>query len=115
MKQQPLLNRRGEPVQEFTATAAKNLFGQVLEHATRDGMVTITRREQPLAVVLSLTEYQALLDADRPVLEALRRDFDSMAAAMNAPGAGDRTLDIFSSSPEQIGRLALKAARRVRG
>ena len=68
-----LRNHRGEEVAvpEFSATEAKNSFGRVLDAASSQGMVAITKRDRPTAVVLSLDAYQALLDARDQALGSL--------------------------------------------
>jgi prevent-host-death family protein len=109
-----LRNRRGDPVREFSASEAKNAFGQVLDAAERDGMVAIRRHDRPRAVVLSLDEYAALLHARDATLAALDAEFDAGCAAMQEPGRDDAMRRALSASPEEMGRIAAKAARRKR-
>ena len=106
-------NPRGEevPVTEFSATEAKNSFGRVLDTAFSQGMVAITKRDRPTAVVLSLDAYQALLSAQAPrPLEALSHEFDDLLQRMQTRTAQDAMMSAFDASPEALGQAALAAA-----
>ena len=64
----PLFHHRsGERVAmpTFTATVAKNEFGHVLDTAVEKGAVAITRHDAPKAVLLSIDEYDALVEIGR--------------------------------------------------
>lgn len=107
-----LRNHRGEqvPVAEFSATEAKNSFGRVLDTASSQGMVAITKRDRTTAVVLSLDAYQALLDAQTQPLGVLSHEFDALLQRMQAPAARDAVLDAFGASPDELGHAAVAAA-----
>ncbi len=111
-----LRNHRGEhiAVPEFSATEAKNSFGKVLDTAISQGMATITKRDRPTAVVLSLDAYQALLDAQHRPLEQLSHEFDLLLQHMQAPSAQDAMMQAFSATPETLGQAAVKAATAPR-
>lgn len=106
-----LRNHRGEhiAVPEFSATEAKNSFGKVLDTAISQGMATITKRDRPTAVVLSLDAYQALLDAQQRPLEQLSHEFDQLLQHMQAPAAQDAMMQAFSASPDALGHAAVQA------
>jgi antitoxin Phd len=112
-----LRNHRGEevPVAEFSATEAKNSFGRVLDTAFSQGMVAITKRDRPTAVVLSLDAYQALLDAQAQPLDNLSHEFDALLQRMQAPAARDAMLDAFDASPDELGLAAVGAAAAAKG
>jgi antitoxin Phd len=112
-----LRNARGEdiPVTEFSATEAKNSFGRVLDAASSQGMVAITKRDRPTAVVLSLDAYQALLGAQAKPLDTLSHEFDALLQRMQAPAARDAMLDAFEASPQELGQAALAAAQAKLG
>ena len=99
----------------FTASDAKNAFGRLLETAERAGMVTITRHNQPKAVLLSIDEYRALAGAPEDALGALSDEFDAMLDRMQAAGARDAMQAAFDTPPHELGRIAVKGARRKRG
>lgn len=109
-----MLNHRGESIEvaEFSATEAKNSFGRVLDTAFSQGMVTITKRDRPTAVVLSIDAYQALLDAQRQPLDSLSHEFDALLDRMQAPGIRTSMIEAFDASPDELGRAAVGQAQR---
>lgn len=106
-----LRNHRGEQVlvPEFSATEAKNSFGRVLDTASSQGMVAITKRDRTTAVVLSLDAYQALVDAQAQPLDALSHEFDALLQRMQAPAARDAMMDAFGASSNELGLAAIQA------
>ncbi len=110
-------NQRGEVVEApaFSASDAKNAFGRILDMAVRTGMVTITRHQEPRAVLLSMEEYLALAGARQNALDTLSGDFDAMLARMQAPGAREAMQSGFDTPARKLGRIAVKGARRRRG
>lgn len=111
-----LRNPRGEdvPVTEFSATEAKNSFGRVLDAASSQGMVAITKRDRTTAVVLSLDAYQALLGAQAKPLDTLSHEFDALLQRMQAPTSRDALMDAFDADPEELGQAAVAAAKSSR-
>lgn len=110
-------NHHGQLVDAPTVSAsdAKNAFGRVLEAAVRQGMVTITRHDEPRAVLLSMDEYRALSSARERSLDALAGEFDALLTRMQAPGMRSAMQTAFDTPDEALGRIALKATRRKRG
>ncbi len=107
-------NRHGEhitpaPVQ---ATVAKNTFGRLLDTAIRGGAVVITKHAAPCAVLLSVEDYTALLQAREQTLDTLSAEFDALLAHMQKPGMGRRMQAAFSASPAQLSRAAVAATRK---
>jgi prevent-host-death family protein len=96
-------------VPEFSATEAKNSFGRVLDAASSQGMVAITKRDRPTAVVLSLDAYQALLDARDQALGSLSHEFDALLLQMQTPASRQGMMDAFDASSEELGAAALAA------
>ncbi len=113
----PFRNHRGDVVDapEFSATEAKNAFGRILDAAARAGMVTITRHDQPKAVILSIEEYKALTGMRQSALDTLSGEFDAMLKRMQAPGARKAMQAGFATPAADLGRIAVKRARRKRG
>ena len=109
-----LRNQRGERVVEVSASEAKNAFGRILDSVAQTGMVAITKHAQPRAVLLSLDEYRAITEGAGTVLESLKGEFDAMLDRMNAPGQRDAMQRAFDTPPEELGRIAVKGARRKR-
>ena len=101
-------NKRGELVDapQFTASEAKNNFGQLLDAALREGPVAITKQSKPTAVLISLEEYRALTQVEDRTLAALSAEFDLRFAAMQAPDAAASMQSAFDAPPEQLGAFA---------
>ena len=74
---------------EYTvsATEAKNCFGQLMERAMTQGVVAITLRNEPRAVLLSIDQYSALLASVEDPLDRFRGEFDELVAKMQTPEA----------------------------
>src|SRR5262245_10289996 len=113
----PFRNHRGElvDVPAYSASEAKNAFGRILDAAARTGMVTITRHDEPRAVLLSIEEYRALAGIRQQALDTLSGEFDRMLARMQAPGARKAMQSAFDTPVAELGRIAVKRARRKRG
>jgi prevent-host-death family protein len=109
-------NSHGELVElpAVAATRLKNEFGAVLEQATRGGAVAITRHETPKAVLISYEEFQALMKDRAPSLDDLSAEYDVLLSRMQAPAAKRGMEAAFNATPAQLGRAALKAARKRR-
>jgi prevent-host-death family protein len=96
------------------ATKVKNEFGAILEKTLQDGAVAITRHDTPKAVLLSFAEFEALVKAHSRTLDHLSTEFDSLLARMQTPKARKGVEAAFRASPAELGRAAVKAARKSR-
>ena len=107
-------NSRGELVDVPTvaATRVKNEFGQILEQATHTGAVAITRHDTTKAVLLSLGEFESLAGARSRSLDALGNEFDELLAGMQKQKSRKGMKTAFNASPAQLGRAAVKGARK---
>jgi len=101
-------------VPSIPATRIKNEFGAALETAARGGAVAITRHDTPKAVLISFEEFQALVKARTPVLDDLTAEFDALLERMQAPKARKAAEAAFAATPAELGRAAVKAARKPR-
>ncbi len=105
-------NRQGvEPV-TISATKAKNRLGELLDSVIQGGMVLITRHETPKAVLLSMEEYAALSRGAQSRLDTLNGEFDALLARMQTPKARAGMKAAFATSPKQLGKAAVAAARK---
>ena len=104
-------NPRGELVEPgaVSASDAKNGFGRILERVAREGGVTITRRHEPVAVVIPIETYRRLAAAEAGSLETLSAEFDALLARMKAPGMAEAMQRAFEMTPEALGDAALAA------
>lgn len=92
-------NRIGSAeIESFSATEAKNSFGRVLDRAIANGIVTITRRREPRAVLLAIEEYEALTAQRDDPLDRLRGEFDDLVARMQGPEAKAAGEALFAAS-----------------
>jgi prevent-host-death family protein len=107
-------NSRGELVDVPTvaATRVKNEFGLILEQATHTGAVAITRHDTTKAVLLSLVEFESLVSARSQKLDVLANEFDELLAAMQTPKSRTGMKAAFNATPAQLGRAAVKGARK---
>jgi len=105
-----LSNRRGEPLLAFSATAAKNEFGRVLDAALEHGAVAITRHDTPKAVLVSAEEYRRL--TGNKEINRLSERWDALLEEMQTPAARKGVRAAFAASPEELGRAAVRAARK---
>ena len=96
------------------ATKAKNAFGAILDKATHGGAVAITRHDTPRAVLLDYDEFQSLVKARSNALDELGAEFDSLLVRMQTPKARKGMNSAFHASPTQLGRAAVRAARKRR-
>lgn len=103
----------GRPLEtySFTATDAKNEFGQVLEMIAQGRAIVITKHDEPKAVVLSYDEFQVLIDRNGHQLDTLRAEFDDLLAEMQNPKARKGLRSSFNASPKQLDVAAGKSRR----
>jgi antitoxin Phd len=109
-------NSQGElvDVPSVAATRLKNEFGAVLEQVIRNGAVAITRHDTPKAVVLSFDEFRSLVKAQSHSLNDLSAEYDTLLARMQTPAAKKGAAAAFNATPAELGRAAVKAARKRR-
>jgi antitoxin Phd len=96
----------------FTATEAKNEFGQILEKAIHGTTVVITKHDRPKAVLISVDQFNALKHAPENSMEELSREFDVLLASMQSDKARAGMKTAFRASPQQLGKAAVAAARK---
>jgi prevent-host-death family protein len=109
-------NSHGElvDVPAVAATRLKNEFATVLEQAVRGGAVAITRHDTPKAVLVSYDEFQALVKDRTPSLNDLSAEYDGLLARMQTPKSRRGMHAAFNAAPVELGRAAVKAARKRR-
>ena len=109
-------NSQGELVDipAVAATKVKNEFGSILEQAAHEGAVAITRHDMPKAVLLSYKEFESLVNNQTTTLDTLSAEFDDLLNGMQTPKSKKGMKTAFQASPIQLGRAAVKAARKIR-
>jgi antitoxin Phd len=103
-----------EPVASYTATEAKNQFGQILDAVARRGAAIVTNRNRPRAVILSYEDYVRLVEQGARRLDLLTEEFDAIFASQQTPAAVAGMKRAFASTPKRMGRVAAAAMRKVR-
>ena len=114
VRRRVLRTLRENEMPAFTATAAKNSFGSLMDALAAHGAVAITNRSTPRAVLLSVEEYEALVAKIPDPLESLRGEFDALVDRMQTPRARKAVDALFSATPEQLGDAAVKQSRKRR-
>ena len=108
-----LLTRSGhfENVESVPATAMKNAFADVLDKVAELGILAITRHDKARAVMLSLSEYEALLKRTEDPLERLSDYFESLVAKMQEPETRTALDELFGTSSAPNVAKSQSAAR----
>ncbi len=78
------------------------------------GAVAITRHDTTKAVLVSVAEFESLVSARSRSLDGLSDDFDKMLAGMQTAKSRRGMKAAFNASSAQLGRAAVKGARRKR-
>src|ERR1700753_1638307 len=104
-------SKRFQPT-SMTAPDAKNEFATALESALRGQPVIITKHDDPKAVLISFDEFQALSETPETKLGVLSAEFDALLDSMQTREAENAMKRAFEASPEELGRVARRAARR---
>lgn len=95
-----------------SATAAQNNFGSVLDRASRDEVVFITKYARPTAVVLSIDRYNELAGLAASPLDELTQEFDDMLAHMQTAEATSGIEALFEMEPAALAKAATRGNRR---
>ncbi|MGH7231615.1 MAG: type II toxin-antitoxin system Phd/YefM family antitoxin [Nitrospiraceae bacterium] len=109
-------NSQGKEIDilSVAATKVKNEFGAILDKATHGGAVAITRHDAPKAVLISYEEFESLVKMRSRVLDDLGAEFDTLLDRMQTAKSKKGMKAAFNASPAQLGRAAVKAARKNR-
>lgn len=102
------------PSETVSATAAQRSLDSLLDRVASGTVVTITKKGQPIAVMLPVDVHAALSARQIDPLALLRAKFDERFARMQTPEARARVDALFKASPKELGIAAVKAARRGR-
>jgi antitoxin Phd len=105
-------NRHGDliDVPSVTASELKSGLAGVMEQATQLGAVAITKHDAPKAVLVSYAEFEALIAARTPAIDALSAEFDALLARLQTPAAQRGMADAFDAPPQALGGAARVAA-----
>ena len=95
-----------------TSTEAQNQFGRLMARVAQDGVVVVTRRHSPDAVMISSTRYEELVATEASVLNTLTSEFDALFARMQDPEVSARTSRGFHADAKTMGKAAHAVAHR---
>lgn len=95
----------------FDASTVKNKFRDVAEQAAK-GAIAISRYSRPEFVIMRADEYVRLEKLRRSPLEALTGQFDDLVAKMQSAKSKKAVSSLFAASPSDLGKAAVKAARK---
>lgn len=97
----------------ISATELKNATADVFEQVAARRAVAITRHDKPRAVLLSLSQYEALTGQQNPDwLEKLHEEYRGMLDRMQGPEQRAAAERAFNATPEELGEAAVWAAQQ---
>jgi prevent-host-death family protein len=103
-----------EPAASYTATEAKNRFGQILDAVSHGGAALVTNRKRPRAVILAYDDYLRLVEEGARRLDLLTAEFEALYASQQTPAAAAGMKRAFAATPKRMGKVAVAAARKAR-
>lgn len=89
-----------------SSTEAQNALGHLLNRVAKGARVVLTRYNRREAVILSATDYDALLADEEVDLGTLEREFDQLVDRMQTPGHRGAVESLFRLSGEELGETA---------
>ena len=97
-----------------SATEFKQHVGKYLD-AARTGRVVIEKQKRPVAVLISVEEYETLNPSAAQVIDALTEEFDDLVSRMQRPAFNKAMQKTFDASPEQLGAAHRRGVKRRGG
>ena len=94
------------------ATEVKNRFGELLERVLRGNPAIITKHGNAKAILISIEEFSTLTSTPEAELNTLTAEFDQMLDGMQGKKARRAMQTAFKAPPEELGRAAVRGARR---
>ncbi|MBB1060593.1 type II toxin-antitoxin system prevent-host-death family antitoxin [Marilutibacter spongiae] len=107
---------RFEPLQDLPRKPASDVkklgWRGVMKAVGRDGAVVVTHHNEPEAVILSIGDYEAIMQALREAnarqddaLEALRQRFDERLSSLQGADAGKRLREVMRKPARLDGKV----------
>lgn len=112
MSADALKDPHGRPVQSYPSTRVKTGVSDLLEAVARHGAVALTKHGKPKAFVLSIDEYQALVERRPNPLDALDAEFDEVFEQMQGPHADEGADRLLNIDPAELADKAVKGAAK---
>jgi len=99
-------------VELVRVTELKTRLKDILNGVSHDKPVVIARNDRPTAVVISIEEFNALVDRIPDPLDVLRQRFSGLLERISAPGAAEAGERVYQALPSEIAAAARAAAKR---
>lgn len=112
LRTHPLVAR--EPAAIYTATEARNRFGEILHGLARGGAAIVTCRNRPRAVILAYENYLRLVEQETRGLDLLTGEFNALFESQQTAAARAGMKWAFAAAPKRMGKVAVAAARKGR-
>jgi prevent-host-death family protein len=100
-------------IESFTITEFKERAREVIDLVVDHKAVAILRHKTPEAVLISAKDYVEFMQLRRERLNLLTQRYDQMVARMQTPEATAGVDALFNATPEDLGRVAVAAAKRA--
>jgi prevent-host-death family protein len=101
-----------EAIESFTITELKEQAREVIDLVAVRKAIAILRHRTPEAVLIPVDDYIELVKLRRERLNVLTQRYDEMVSRMRTPEAAAGVDALFNATPEELGRAAVKAAKR---
>jgi prevent-host-death family protein len=101
-------------LERIPASRLKNAPGAIVDQAAAGRPVVITKHGAERVVLLSFDDFEGLARATDPGLGALQARFDALLDGMQTPASKRGAAAAFAATPEELGRVAVAAARPAR-
>jgi antitoxin Phd len=118
------MNRRSTPLTQLpvrqgettaanavSVTEAKNNLAQLIDRVRAHERVVITRNDRPTAVLLSVEDYTAMVEAIPDPLRELEKRFEALISAVSSPATVAASAAMTKATPAELGAAAHAAAR----
>lgn len=101
----------GKSIEVVSASEAKNLFGQILDRALSNRIISITKHNKPKVVVLSIEEFEQILARIPDPLQTLTSEFDVLVRDMQTPASVTAAGALFEADTKILAEAALAEAQ----
>jgi hypothetical protein len=99
----------------FSASDFGERWQDVLDEAHTQGSAVVKTEDGSSVVVVPMERWAKVNGASfDEAMAKLRKEWDEQLAVLNEPGAGEKLIEIFNSTPEEFAEAANAAERRRR-
>lgn len=99
----------------FSASDVADRWRDIVDEANAEGSAVVKTEGGSDVVVVPLERWAKVNGASLDeTMAKLRKEWDEQLAVLNEPGAGEKLIEIFNSTPEEFAEAANAAERRRR-